>query len=111
MKVWLRRILYTFIVFLWLIVMSLPIVMFVLGARGELQFGSTPQNHLRLFLVREEEADGVGFQWTRRVSGQTECSRTTVVYWVWEGKQQDTVQYCQCFDANGNANGTVCHET
>lgn len=95
MKIWLRRLLYLLILILWFIGMSLPIVMFALGARGQLQLGTPEANHIRLFLVREEESEGVGLEWARN-SAQTNCTQTTVSYWLWEGDSQDTIHYCTC---------------
>ncbi len=91
MKHWLRRFLYLVVVVLWLAVMSFPILAFSLAGKGELRFGED----VRLFMVQEEGAEGVGLEWTRPFSPKPSCTRTTVTYLMWEGVAENTT-YCQC---------------
>lgn len=101
MKLWLRRFAYVLAVLLWLIVMSFPVVAFVLATQQELQIGSDAGTHLRLFLVQEAETEGVGIQWTRP-GGQTDnCFQSRLTYLMWEGEGEKAT-YCQCYDENGN---------
>jgi hypothetical protein len=97
MKRWLRRLLYLLFFIIWLLVMSFPFVAFLLATQGELQLGSSARNHLRLFLIQEEEADGLGLEWTRPSPQAPSCSRTTVSFFLWEG-EGNNVSYCQCYD-------------
>ncbi len=98
MKRWLRRFGYLLIVIIWLMIMCFPTFAFALATNGQIQLGSNPRNQLRFFLVQEEEADGIGVEWSRPLLGKT-CSKTTVTYFLWEGSSQgQNVSYCQCFD-------------
>ncbi len=98
MNRWLRRFLYLIVVMVWLIVMSLPILAFSLAGKGELQLGEDA----RLFLIQEDEVEGIGLQWTRPFRQQPSCTRTTVTYLMWEGRSENTV-YCQCYDKQTGA--------
>ena len=100
MKARLRRFLYLLFFIVWLLVMSFPVVAVVLAARHEIQLGSDPRSHLRLFLVQERRAEGVGLEWTRRVRKATGCSQTSVVYLMWKGEGKNVI-FCQCYDDDG----------
>ena len=102
MKHWLRRFSYLIIVILWLVVMALPILAFTLAGRGELTVGDAAGSHVRLFLLREPEAEGIGVAWTRPYRSQPACTRTSVTYIMWKGRNENT-SYCQCFDQNNGA--------
>lgn len=102
MKRWWRRIGYLLIVLVWLLVMALPILAFTLAGRGELTFGDAAGSHVRLFLLREPDAEGVGMEWTRPYRDQSNCTRTNVAYILWQGRSQNT-SYCQCFDETSGA--------
>lgn len=95
MKRWLRRLGYLLIVVVWLVVMAFPIFAFTLAGRGELTFGDTAGNHVRLFLLREPDAEGVGLVWTRPYRANAACTQTSVTYIMWEGQSENT-RYCQC---------------
>ncbi|MCI0395352.1 MAG: hypothetical protein L0332_26335 [Chloroflexi bacterium] len=102
MRPWLRRFVYLLVVLAWLVVMSLPVLAFVLATQGELRLGNDVRRNTRLFLVLEEEAQGLGIQWTRPVSRQSQCARTSLRYFFWEGSSEgQNVNYCQCYDASG----------
>lgn len=102
MKIWLRRLSYLLIVIVWLVVMALPIFAFVLAGRGEMTLGPADASHVRLFLVREADGEGVGVAWTRPLPDHPDCTRTTVTYLMWEGRSENS-RYCQCFDAESGA--------
>ena len=68
-----------------------------MATRGEIQLGRDAHNHLRLFLIQELEAEGVGVEWTRPTGGQPACSQSTVRYFLWEGDGEN-VSYCTCYD-------------
>ena len=108
MNRWLRRLLYFFVVVVWLAVMSFPLVAAILAVRGEIQLGDDPRSHLRLFLVQERQAQGVGVEWTRPVSKRASCSQSSVSYLLWEGEAENVV-YCQCYDEGGAVTSTVRH--
>ena len=108
MKHWLRRLGYLIIVIIWLLIMAFPIFAFTLAGRGELTFGEAAGNHVRLFLLREPDAEGVGVEWTRPYRPQPACTQTSVTYIMWEGRNENT-RYCQCFDEkSGAALPAVC---
>ena len=96
---WLRRLGYLGVFILWLIVMAFPFVAFTLATNGELKIGS--ESYLRLFLVQEVEASGVGFEWRRELFQPDNCLRTSVGFLMWEG-QSEGVSFCQCFDPATN---------
>ena len=98
MKRWLRRVVYVVVVVVWLAVMSFPFLAFSLARKGELHLGED----VRLFLVQEKDAEGVGVERKRPLPSSSSCFRTTITYIMWEG-QNDNVVYCQCFDEHTGA--------
>lgn len=76
--------------------MIFPFTAFVLATEGEMKIGR--DSYLRLFLVHEKEANGVGFEWQRELFQPDNCLRTSVGYLLWEGRGESS-SYCQCFDA------------
>ena len=101
MKRWPRRLLYSVILLVWLVVMSLPLVAIVLASRGELDIGSE-RRHVRLFMVQEDESQGVGIQWTRPRLFEPDCLKTNLNYVMWVGEGENAT-YCQCADAQTGA--------
>jgi hypothetical protein len=96
----LRLLAYLIAILAWLAVMSLPLLAFLIATRGEIQLGAGAQSHLRLFLVQENNAQGLGLEWSRREAATGNCAKTTVRYFLWEGSGADQgVEYCHCFDA------------
>ena len=75
--------------------MAFPFVAFTLATNGELRIGN--ESYLRLFLVQETGANGVGFEWRRGLFQPEACLQTSVAYLMWEGESEG-VTYCQCFD-------------
>ncbi|MDX1664201.1 MAG: hypothetical protein R3272_10420 [Candidatus Promineifilaceae bacterium] len=100
MRRWLRRGITLFLLALWLLIMAFPLVAVVLATQGQIQVGDVPGNHVRLFLVQERGARGVGIEWTRPVQEPPGCAQTSLAYLMWEGEGQ-SVTYCRCFDENG----------
>ncbi|MEM7116839.1 MAG: hypothetical protein AAF614_30690 [Chloroflexota bacterium] len=84
--------------------MSFPIVAILLASQGELDIGSE-RRHLRLFLVQEDENQGVGIQWTRPRLFESECLKTNLGYIMWVGEGENAT-YCQCVDAQTNTLGS-----
>lgn len=109
MKRWLRRLFYLLFFILWLVLMAFPFVAFTLATNGEMRIGG--ESYLRLFLVQEIDANGVGFEWRREALSAESCLRTSVGYLMWEGDSEG-VSYCQCFDPVTNealpVRGNVC---
>lgn len=99
-----RRILYIVLFFLWLVVMLFPLFAVVLAAREQIQIGDNPGSHLRIFLVQEQEARGVGVEWAR-LSGSEGCAETRLTYLLWRGEGENT-RFCSCFDAGGQSLGS-----
>lgn len=96
MRSWYRRGGYLLVVVVWLAVMACPVVSFLLAVRGQIQIGDDPASQLRVFLVQEDDAAGVGIQWTRRTGGD-HCSRTSLRYLTWAGRAEGS-SYCTCMD-------------
>ena len=97
MKLWLRRLAYATLLLLWLVIMSFPALAFFLATNGQVQIGQDSRRHVRLFMVQEEEFNGVGVKWQRQVRGHENCWRTSVQYLLWEGENQPA-NYCNCID-------------
>lgn len=106
-KTWLRRFGYVLFFVIWLLVMAFPAFAFFLATQGELNIGQNPQNHVRFFMVQEEETGGIGVEWTRPFHGNEanqNCAKTSIRYILWSGDNSDqNVTYCQCFDAAGTS--------
>ncbi|HSG18935.1 MAG TPA: hypothetical protein VLE70_21755 [Anaerolineae bacterium] len=96
----LRRIGYALIAIIWLVLMSLPILAFFLAARGELMIGDDQASNIRLFMVNEDEATGIGFQRvTKANSEQDGCFHTSVNYLLWKGQDSGlNIDFCACHD-------------
>lgn len=104
MKRWLGRGGYIFVFVAWIMLMCFPTFAFVLATRGEIQIGDPNRRNLRLFMLQEEENQGVGLQWTRRQATEENCWLTTVHYLLWQGENTNNgydTRFCQCFDAQG----------
>lgn len=95
MKQWLRRLLYFVVFVIWLLFMVFPFVAFTLATNGQLQLGN--ERYLRIFLVQETEANGVGVEWRRGLFQPNDCLRTSIAFLMWEGNSEG-VSYCQCYD-------------
>jgi hypothetical protein len=99
MKKWSRRLAYLFAISLWLILMSFPIVAYLLATRGELMIGQENGSHLRVFLVDTDDYNGVGLEWSRSLSDQPDCFHTRMNYLLWEGRETgQNVEFCICRD-------------
>ena len=95
---------YLLLLLLWLMVMAFPTFAFFLSTNGEIQLGEDPQSHVRFFMVQEESSSGVGVEWVRGARESENCTRTSLVYFLWEGDSagQNTT-FCQCYDPVTNA--------
>ena len=110
----LRRFGYALIVILWLALLSLPILAFILAARGELMIGDDQASNIRLFLINEDVAKGIGFQRvTKADNGSEGCFQTSVKYLLWEGQNPGlNTSYCSCHDPDtGYADATKSCES
>jgi hypothetical protein len=96
----LRRFGYALIVIVWLALMLLPILAFILAARGELMIGDVQASNIRLFMVNEDEAKGIGFQRVKKVDSESDgCFQTSVKYLLWEGQDSGlNISFCACYD-------------
>lgn len=98
MKPWSRRLVYLFLLILWLLLISVPFFSVALATRTQLQLGTAQSDHIRLFLIQEKDVEGLGLEITRSVSSSPGCSQTGVRYFMWSGEGEN-VTYCQCIDA------------
>ncbi len=96
MKRWRRRVAYILVIAMWLAVMSFPFLAFYLSTRGEIRLGGE-QHSIRVFLLQEDEAQGIGIARERPLPDQPACNHTRVTYLLWQGQGQNTT-YCQCPD-------------
>ena len=95
-----RRLSYLLIILVWLFLMSLPFFAFRLAARKQLLVGGDEGSRVRIFLVQERTAEGIGVEWTRPF--RTGCTKTSVRYFMWAGEPGD-VTYCRCLDPQTGA--------
>jgi hypothetical protein len=97
-----RRLVYAGVIVIWLIVMCFPITAFLLATRGEIHIGSANLSGIRIFLISETQAQGVGFQWDRRLPNDPDCIKSTVRYLLWDGNESGiNTDYCWCYDLSG----------
>lgn len=100
----LRRALLIVLVLVWLFIMLLPTLAFVLVRNGQVQVGSPDGRHVRLFLLQDASAEGLGLERARTVQApadappSTSCLRTSVHFWLWSGEEASGATYCQCID-------------
>ena len=102
MNRWPRYFGYLIFLLVWLFLIGLPAFAFILAAQGQIELGSTEGQYLRIFLLREEDAEGLGIVWARPLSSQPLCLQTSVRYVLWAGQAQN-VTFCQCIDPTTDA--------
>jgi hypothetical protein len=98
---------YILVIIIWLVLMSLPIFSILLATRIQLQVGSTEGEHIRIFLVQENDAEGIGLELKRSDSFDPACAQTSVRYIMWKGNPENVI-FCQCIDPDtGNVLSAV----
>lgn len=100
MKTISRRLLHIFLLIVWFGIVLFPAMAFILASNQQIQLGSGPQRHVRIFLLQEPESRGIGVEWARRAGNFPSCAETRLVYLMWRGEGEGT-RYCSCFDSNG----------
>jgi hypothetical protein len=95
-----RRLAYLLLFACWLALMLVPAVAFVLATKNQIQVGSVPAQYVRLFLISEPDAQGIGLESASWADDTEQCVQTAVSFLMWEG-QSDAVIHCQCFDGQG----------
>jgi hypothetical protein len=95
-----RRVVYTVLLLLWFTVIFFPAFAIVLASRQQIQVGSDPQRHVRIFLLQEPDTRGVGVEWVRPAAGSPGCSETRLTYLMWRGEGENA-RFCSCFDSRG----------
>ncbi len=98
MNPWPRRTAYLLVFLTWLFCMSLPLLAFSLAAKTQLQVGAEGGSTIRVFLVQEALAEGIGIE-TSRVDAADHpgCAQIDVRYLLWKGVPENA-SYCQCVD-------------
>ncbi len=86
---------------LWFFLVSLPALAFILATRGQLQLGDE-YNHLRVFMLQENAAEGIGIEIVRPFRSVPTCTQSNVRYFMWVGDPEN-VTFCQCYDAETGA--------
>jgi hypothetical protein len=99
----LRRLAYSCGCLLWLAILSLPLLVFVMAVRGEMQWQRGEFVNDRLWLIRETDERGLGFSSARVISNQEAvdgpiCVRTKVYFLLWRGSAEP-VAFCECYAA------------
>jgi hypothetical protein len=103
MNTWPRFIGCFLLILIWLFFISLPIFAFTLAARQQIQLGSDERSHLRIFLLQEKDAKGIGIELARPFSTNPPCSQTSVRFFMWAVPSKN-VTFCQCYDPQTNDN-------
>lgn len=108
----LRRLGYLAAFFAWLGVMCLPLSVFVLAVRGEMDWKRGEFVEDRLWLIQEIEAHGLGYSSARVISNQEPvdgpvCVRTRVRFFMWKGTA-GAADYCECYAAGTHAPAGKC---
>jgi hypothetical protein len=103
MKKWPRLIGCFLLIIIWFFVISLPIFAFMLATRQQILLGSDERSHLRIFLLQEKDAEGIGVELARPFSTNPLCNQTNVHYFMWVGTPKN-VTFCQCFNPQTNDN-------
>lgn len=93
---WLRRSIYLVLILLLLLLMLLPLLAFRLAGRQQIQLGNSERDHLRIFLVQEKTAEGIGVEQIRPYQPLPNCFQTDVNYYMWKGEPENTT-FCQCY--------------
>lgn len=84
--------------------MCFPTFAFTLSRQQQIQIGGYESSHLRIFLVIEEETDGIGFELTRPLITKSDCLKTSITYFFWEGGESgQNTSFCQCYDPETGA--------
>lgn len=105
MRRWSKRLGYLIVVVLWILLVSFPVVAFLLATQGQIEIGDA-SGGIRLFLLQDADNRGLGFQWTRSYDNpnpgsqiSADCARTTLRYFLWDGDASgQNLDYCQCTD-------------
>ncbi|MCP4360341.1 MAG: hypothetical protein GY796_20225 [Chloroflexi bacterium] len=104
MKRWLRRFAYLLFVIFWLMIICFPTFAFTLAMREQIQLGGNSGSHVRFFLVRGEDSDGIGLELARPMLSESNCTKISITYLFWEGRTADqNTSFCQCFDPQTRA--------
>lgn len=110
MNAWVKRLLIGLFIVVWLVLLFTPAVAFLLAARGQIQVGPQEGRHVRVFLLEDAEAEGLGLERARPVPPPQDvvgasCLQTSVSYWLWSGGPDESqdVAFCQCFGPDGGA--------
>jgi len=91
-----------FLIIFWFFLITVPALSIYLAVNTQLQIGAAENNHLRIFLVQEKNAEGLGFEIIRPFPSTPSCAQTTITYWMWKGKPEN-VTFCQCNEQQSNA--------
>lgn len=100
-EIFVRRVLFWAGILAFVLVASLPLLMFMLAVRGEITFnapGDFPDDQVRVWMVMEPDERGVAYSLPGVVTddGDRLQVETTVRYLLWEG-ENEVLRYCQTY--------------
>ena len=79
--------------------MLFPIIAFVLAIRGEFGVGDANESGFRVFLLNDNNLQGIGIERRRRINSEDNCLQSTLNYLLWEGENDNLdITFCQCFE-------------
>lgn len=96
-----RRVGIILFLLLWFFLISLPAFAMLLTVRGQIQLGQE-DNRLRVFLLQEQDAEGVGFELARPYRPNDSCDQISLRYIMWVGEPKN-VTFCQCIETGSRA--------
>ncbi len=93
----------------WFAILLLPCFMIALAVQGEIVLtqGDIPGQQIRFWLIMETRNRGIGIS-SASVIGDAEtdvCVQTTVNYVLWQGTENETSVYCECFTRDSSDAG------
>jgi hypothetical protein len=92
-----KKLIIIFFLVLWVFLISIPALSFFLAVNSQIKIGITESFQLRLFLLQEKNAEGLGLEIIQPFQSNHFCTQTTVRYWMWAGEPEN-VSFCQCQD-------------
>lgn len=105
-----RRLLLSFALVIWFMLLMLPCVLFTLAINQEIVIstGDLPGQQLRVWLVMEPMQRGLGYSFASVVqrSERVACLTTNNGFLLWQGRGEPA-RYCECYERASTADPWV----
>ena len=102
-EILIRRILFYGGIALWVLVLMIPFMLLMLSILREITIdlpGSYPESELRVWMVMERDARGIGYSIPQVQANDDDLSLTVqqnIRYLLWEG-ENERIAYCQTYE-------------